>query len=71
MKGLMENNSNSKALRSPEVDNLSIPLVYSADLRVAEECWVLSVAHVREDKVGAFITFVHLSRGSRNTVNDN
>ena len=49
MKGLMENNSNSKALRSPEVDNLSIPLVYSTDLRVAEEGWVLSVAHVGED----------------------
>ena len=49
MKGLMENNSNSKALRSPEVDHLSITLVYSTDLRVAEEGWVLSVAHVGED----------------------
>ena len=71
MKGLMENNSNSKALRSPEVDNLSITLVYSTDLRVAEECWVLSVAHVCEDKVGAFMTFVHLSRGKSHNVNDN
>ena len=67
----MENNSNSKALRSPEVDNLSIPLVYSTDLRVAEEGWVLSVTHVREDKVGAFMTFVHLSVGSRNNFNHN
>ena len=63
MKGLMENNSNSKALRSPEVDNLSIALVYSTDLRVAEERWVLSVAHIGEDKVRAFMTSVHLSRG--------
>ena len=67
----MENNSNSKALRSPKVDNLSIALVYSTDLRVAEECWVLSVAHVREDKVGALVTFVHLSVGSSHNVNDN
>ena len=71
MKGLMEYNSNSKALRSPVVDNLSIPLVYSTDLRVAEEGWVLSVTHVREDKVGAFMTLVHLPVGSSHTVNEN
>ena len=67
----MENNSNSKALRSPEVDNLPITLVYSTDLRVAEEGWVLSVAHVREDKVGAFMTLVHLSRGRNRNFNHN
>ena len=71
MKGLMENNSNSKALRGPKVDNLSIALVYSTDLRVTEECWVLSVANVREDKVGAFMTFVHLSRGGSHNFNHN
>ena len=61
MEGLVENPSNRKALRRPEVDNLTIAFAYPPDLGVAEVRRVLSITHACEDQVGALVACIHLS----------